>query len=222
MTNGSGKVCAVDENGKPLGIYTDNSAIPTTQGFQPIREKFKLLHFARKLLPKERTAHCFYNRVTKEEDVSVFLNKSRNKANYGNVMRCANPWACPVCSAIISEGRKDEVKTAMDWWKAQGGDVLLLTLTAPHYSTTDVKSLKPAMLKARKYMLKGVRATKDLFKHYAIEHYISVFEVTHGKNGFHPHFHILLFTKYHVHNPRDSVMRFHLFEQWKKHVKKQD
>ena len=37
------------------------------------------------------------------------------------------------------------------------------------------------MLKARKYMLKGVRATKDLFKHYAIEHYISVFEVTHGK-----------------------------------------
>ena len=128
VTNGSGKVCAVDENGKPLGIYTDNSAIPTTQGFQPIREKFKLLHFARKLLPKERTAHCFYNRVTKEEDVSVFLNKSRNKANYGNVMRCANPWACPVCSAIISEGRKDEVKTAMDWWKAQGGDVLLLLL----------------------------------------------------------------------------------------------
>ena len=29
VTNGSGKVCAVDENGKPLGIYTDNSAIPT-------------------------------------------------------------------------------------------------------------------------------------------------------------------------------------------------
>ena len=84
-----------------------------------------------KITPKERTAHCFYNRITKEEGVSVFLNKLRNKANYGNVMRCANPWACPVCSAIISEGRKDEVKTAMDWWKAQGGDVLLLTLTAP-------------------------------------------------------------------------------------------
>ena len=76
------------------------------------------------------------------------------------------------------------------------------------------------MLKARKYMLKGVRATKDLFKHYAIEHYISVFEVTHGKNGFHPHFHILLFTKYHVHNPRGSVMRMQFFEQWKKACEK--
>ena len=99
VTNGSGKVWAVDENGKPLGIYTDNSAIRTTQGFQPIREKFKLLHFARKLLPKERTAHCFYNRITKEEGVSVFLNKLRNKANYGNVMRCANPrLSCLFCN----------------------------------------------------------------------------------------------------------------------------
>ena len=74
---------AVASADAPLGIYTDNSAIRTTQGFQPIREKFKLLHFARKLLPKERTAHCFYNRITKEEGVSVFLNKLRNKANMG-------------------------------------------------------------------------------------------------------------------------------------------
>ena len=66
VTDGRGNVY-------PLGIYTDNSAIRTTQGFQPIREKFKLLHFARKLLPKERTAHCFYNRITKEEGVSVFF-----------------------------------------------------------------------------------------------------------------------------------------------------
>ena len=66
-----------DEKGRPLGIYTDNSANRTTQGFQPIREKFKLLHFARKLLPKERTALFFYNGITKEEGVFVFFNKLR-------------------------------------------------------------------------------------------------------------------------------------------------
>jgi hypothetical protein len=38
VTNGTGKVWAVDENGKPLGIYTDNSAIRTQQGFQPIEK----------------------------------------------------------------------------------------------------------------------------------------------------------------------------------------
>ena len=36
----------------------------------------------------------------------------------------------------------------------------------------------------------------------------------------HPHFHILLFTKYHVHNPRGSVMRMQFFEQWKKACEK--
>lgn len=197
-----------------LGIYTDNSAIVVPQGFQPLREKFKLLHNVRKILPAERVSKCFYNRVSKEEGVEVFLNRLRNKANYGNLMRCANPWACPVCASIISEGRKNEVKQAMDWWKQQGGSVLMLTLTSPHYSSTDINSLKPAMLKARKHMLKGVRATKDLFKHYAIEHYISVFEVTYGENGFHPHFHILLFTRYHITNPRESVMRLQFYEQW--------
>ena len=70
------------------------------------------------------------------------FNKSRNKANYSNIMRCANAWGCPVCAAIISEHRKTEVKEAMDWWQGQGGSVLLLTLTVPHYSHTDIKQLK--------------------------------------------------------------------------------
>ena len=41
-----------------------------------------------------------------------------------------------------------EVKDAMDWWKKQGGSVLLLTLTVPHYSDTDIKQLKKDLKKA--------------------------------------------------------------------------
>ena len=74
------------------------------------------------------------------------FNKSRNKANYSNIMRCANAWGCPVCAAIISEHRKTEVKEAMDWWQGQGGSVLL-TLTVPHYSHTDIKQLKTDLKK---------------------------------------------------------------------------
>ena len=59
-----------DEKVVPLGIYTDNSAIRTNKAFSPYEKS--LNYFARKLLPKERTAHCFYNRITKEEGVSVF------------------------------------------------------------------------------------------------------------------------------------------------------
>ena len=142
VTNGNGKVWPVDENGRSLVNTTDNSAIRTQQGFQAIKERFKLLDSARKILDGERTQHCFYNRVDKNDGVGVTFNKFRNKANYTNVMRCANAWGCPVCAAIISEHRKCEVKEAMDWWKKQGGSVLLLTLTVPHYSDTDIKQLK--------------------------------------------------------------------------------
>ena len=89
VTNGNGKVWPVDENGKPLGNTTDNSAIRTQQGFQAIKERFKLLDSARKILDGERTQHCFYNRVDKNDGVGVTFNKFRNKVNYTNVMRCA-------------------------------------------------------------------------------------------------------------------------------------
>lgn len=215
VTNGSGKVFPVGENGKPLGIYTDNSAILATQGFQAIKDRFKLLNSVRKILTGERTQHCFYNRVDKNDGVGVTFNKLRKKANYTNVMRCANAWGCPVCAAIISEHRKCEVKDAMDWWKKQGGSVLLLTLTVPHYSTTDIKQLKKDLKKAYSKFFKGVRASKDMFERWQIQHYISCFEITHGSNGFHPHYHVLLFVPYSIQDKSFSGMKQDMYKVWK-------
>ena len=49
---------------------TDGSAIHFyKQGFQAIKERFKLLDSARKILDGERTQHCFYNRVDKNDGV---------------------------------------------------------------------------------------------------------------------------------------------------------
>ena len=215
VTNGSGKVWPVDENGKPLVIYTDNSSIRTQQGFQRIRERFKLLDSTRKILKGERTQHCFFNRVDKNDGVGVMFNKARKKANYSNIMRCANAWGCPVCAAIISEHRKCEVKDAMDWWKAQGGSVLLLTLTVPHYSHTDIKQLKKDLKKAYSKFFKGVRASQNLFSKWMIEHYISCFEITHGENGFHPHYHVLLFVPYAVGIRSHIGMEQDMYAVWK-------
>ena len=215
VTNDSGKVWAVDENGKPLGITTDNSAIRTQQGFQAIKERFKLLDSARKILDGERTQYCFYNRVDKNDGVGVTYNKLRKKANYTNVMRCANAWGCPVCASIISEHRKCEVKEAMDWWKKQGGSVMLLTLTVPHYNTTDIKELKKELKKAYSKFFKGVRASKDMFERWQIKHYISCFEITHGKNGFHPHYHVLLFVPYSMSPSSIPGIKQDMYKVWK-------
>ena len=208
VTDGRGNVY-------PLGNTTDNSAIRTQQGFQAIKERFKLLDSARKILDGERTQHCFYNRVDKNDGVGVTFNKFRNKANYTNVMRCANAWGCPVCAAIISEHRKCEVKDAMDWWKKQGGSVLLLTLTVPHYSDTDIKQLKKDLKKAYGKFFKGVRASKDMFERWQIKHYISCFEITHGINGFHPHYHVLLFVPYSLGKRSLPGIKQDMYKVWK-------
>lgn len=205
----------ITEKGRSLGNTTDNSANLTTQGFQAIKERFKLLDSARKILDGERTQHCFYNRVDKNDGVGVTFNKFRNKANYTNVMRCANAWGCPVCAAIISEHRKSEVKEAMDWWKKQGGSVLLLTLTVPHYSDTDIKQLKKDLKKAYSKFFKGVRASKDMFERWQIKHYISCFEITHGINGFHPHYHVLLFVPYSLGKQSLPGIKQDMYEVWK-------
>ena len=202
-------------NLKRLGNTTDNSAIRTQQGFQAIKERFKLLDSARKILDGERTQHCFYNRVDKNDGVGVTFNKFRNKANYTNVMRCANAWGCPVCAAIISEHRKCEVKDAMDWWKKQGGSVLLLTLTVPHYSDTDIKQLKKDLKKGLWQVFKGVRASKDMFERWQIKHYISCFEITHGINGFHPHYHVLLFVPYSLGKQSLPGIKQDMYKVWK-------
>lgn len=202
-------------NLKPLVIYTDNSSILTQQGFQRVRERFKLLDSARKVLKGQRTQHCFFNRVDKNDGVGVMFNKARKKANYSNIIRCANAWGCPVCAAIISEHRKCEVKDAMDWWKAQGGSVLLLTLTVPHYSHTDIKQLKKDLKKAYSKFFKGVRASQNMFEKWQIEHYISCFEITHGENGFHPHYHILLFIPYAVGIGSHIGMEQDMYAVWK-------
>ena len=208
VTDGRGNVY-------PLGNTTDNSAIRTQQGFQAIKERFKLLDSARKILDGQRTQHCFYNRVDKNDGVGVTFNKFRNKANYTNVMRCANAWGCPVCAAIISEHRKCEVKEAMDWWKKQGGSVLLLTLTVPHYSDTDIKQLKKDLKKAYGKFFKGVRASKDMFERWQIKHYISCFEITHGSNGFHPHYHVLLFVPYSLGKQSLPGIKQDMYKVWK-------
>ena len=157
----------------------------------------------------------FFNRVDKNDGVGVMFNKARNKANYSNIMRCANAWGCPVCAAIISEHRKCEVKEAMDWWKSQGGSVLLLTLTVPHYSHTDIKQLKKDLKKAYSKFFKGVRASQNLFSKWMIEHYISCFEITHGENGFHPHYHVLLFVPYSVGIGSHIGMEEDMYAVWK-------
>lgn len=192
------------ENKHDLGILTKSQSTPDFKGLAEIvirrAVKYSLQNEAVKLLPKERVRFCLRHRVDASKGIEVKYNEKREKAHYSNVQRCGSVWTCPICSAQISEGRRQELKHAMEYWQglngAQevGGIVLLLTLTNPHHHGDNLEQQLGGQKKALAYLW-GDRKSKEMFKALGKVGHITATEVTHGSHGWHPHYHILLFFK---------------------------
>ena len=189
------------EKGSPLGTMTKCQSSLDFQGLRENAarraEKYALQNHSGKLLPKERVCKCLKMRITKEKDVGIRYNETRSTAHYDNLQRCGSIWICPVCAAQISEGRRQELKAGISKWTAEGGSVYLLTLTNPHHHGDNLQSLLCGQKSAIKYLW-GDRKTKERFALLGKVGHIITTEVTHGKNGWHPHYHILLFFKNHI------------------------
>lgn len=180
------------KNDQSLGIFTKSQVMPTPQGFQRIHD-FLLQDQSAKLLPKERVCNCLKKRIDKDKLRDVKYNETRKKAHWSNVQRCGSIWSCPVCAKQITEKRREELKKAVNTWKTvHKGAIQLLTLTFSHSKSESLKSLLERQKKAYKIFLETTKV-KIILKKMGVAHKIRSFEVTYGENGWHPHFHILMF-----------------------------
>lgn len=152
-------------------------------------EKYALQDHAVKLLPTERVRFCLRSRISTDECVAVRYNERTHKAHYANVQRCGSVWLCPVCAAQISEGRRQELRKGFEQFD---GAVYLLTLTNAHNQGDNLVQLLEGQRKALHYLWSDRKPKEHLKSLDKVGHIIST-EVTHGVNGWHPHFHILLF-----------------------------
>jgi hypothetical protein len=177
-------------------------------------ERFALQSAVRKILPNSRTAHCLRNRQ-KGKDIQVWRSVEHNTASYKGLQTCGSVWACPVCSAKISERRRVELQSAIALHQAAGGQVLLATFTNPHYLGDNLGEVLAGQAKALAYLNSG-RAAVQLFSDMGCVGQVRALEVTHGRlravnNGWHPHYHVLLF----VRSALDLVaFRERLFARW--------
>ena len=159
-------------------------------------ERFALQSAARHLLPAARVAKCLRLRA-KGLDIQIVQSTKHGKCSYKGLQTCGSVWTCPVCAAKISERRRVELQTAITLHKAQGGQVLLLTLTNPHLVGDNLAELLDRQAKALK-IFNSDRATRKVFAAMGCIGQIRAVEITHGRlravnNGWHPHFHFLLF-----------------------------
>jgi hypothetical protein len=160
-------------------------------------QRFMLQSVARKFLPKSRTDKCLRLRQGSKE-IQVWQSKEFKTTSYSGLQTCGSVWACPVCSAKIAERRRAEIIAAMAAHKAAGGCMNLLTLTAPHQRVDQLGDLLAKQALALKKMFADFTVRK-VFAEMGVVGQIRALEVTHGRlsefnNGWHPHYHLLLFS----------------------------
>ena len=155
-------------------------------------KRFSLQEESCKLLPSERVNNCLKLRISKDKGVGVKYNETTKTACYSNLQLCGSVWNCPVCAAKISEKRRTELKKGIAQHRNNGGYVYLLTLTNSHHFGDNLEQLMEGQKKALKYLWSD-RKSREHFLSLGKVGHITANEVTHGKNGWHPHMHILMF-----------------------------
>lgn len=189
-----------------LGKYTKSSPTCAHKVDEKIREnraeRYELLATARALFlfagkqkklkhPHDyaRTAKCKYISISA---VSINKSKQHGKAFYGGLAICGSVWACPVCTAVVQERRREEIAKGVAWAYENKMQTALITLTFPHYFENELEDLIKKQAKALSLFRKG--NAWDLFKNRAsFSGLIRSLELTYGSNGWHPHTHELWF-----------------------------
>lgn len=194
-----------------LGINSKSQSNLLSQRF----ERYANQDQAAKLLKpfSKWVGNCHRFWVDKNQKIGVMFNPVREKAHFSNIFTCGSVWGCPVCAAKISEKRRIELKKGIATFKKQGGSVVLLTLTNSHHQGHALKDLLAGQRKALAYLW-GDRKTKEYFKQIGKVGHIVAREVTHGENGWHPHFHILLFLNNNYSSASLAAIRDFLAVQW--------
>lgn len=181
----------------PLGIFanTVNASKPKKQTPRDEAEqtnrraRFQLQRAAQGLLSGQRVAHCQRSTMS---SAGVTVYRSEEGASFGNLATCGSVWHCPICSAKITEARRQELQDAINAWAKRGGEVYLMSLTFPHQEHQALAANLALFSDALK-RFKNSRAYKNTMKDCGAPGSIRALEVTHGANGWHPHTHDLIF-----------------------------
>lgn len=132
----------------------------------------------------KRLSHCGY--VARQFEVTLERKGDTGKAGFDGLKTCASVWCCPCCSPRISARRKDDLDVLLSGARASGLSVVMLTLTARHDRQMKLAPFLDALKDAKRRFRqrREWRGLKPVFVGS-----VTATEVTHGRNGWHPHFH---------------------------------
>jgi hypothetical protein len=166
----------------------------------------------------ERIRKC--GRVPVTGDGYVAVKDHAGVAHYSGLATCGSIWACPVCSPKILNTRAIEISAAAAVWDLAGNSVYMVTLTMPHDYGDELGELLPVIADGFRAVISG-RAWVKLRKAAGVKGTIRSAEVTHGRNGWHPHLHVLVFTEGDPGAEGLAALGIHIRARWTRHIGKQ-
>lgn len=139
---------------------------------------------------KSQIRYCGYR-----NDVPFEAHLKIHQDQLGGIHRCVyftgfqtcGSIFCPVCSGLIKTYRANELNT---FCKAWSGSIYFLTFTISHGKTDRLEKVFSVLKKAYRNFFWN-DASKRIFGH--VDGTVRCFEVTRTTNGWHPHYHVLLF-----------------------------
>lgn len=150
-----------------------------------------MLRQARRITQRKSLRCCGLYAAAKDKAVSIVRSgKKGDELAVRGVLRCGS-MICPVCSHGKQVERLGQVQRASKKLIEKGYTALFLTLTIPHKKEDELGFLLDGLQRAWRLTFSG-RAGK-LQKGRGLKHYLRCLDLTHGQNGFHPHYHVILF-----------------------------
>lgn len=173
------------------------------------------------------TSKCHFIRFG-AGDVAVHQDE-RGKCFYNHLVKCKSVWSCPVCASHYSEKKRRDIQKMGKYLWGKGYKAMMLTYTFPHKWGQNLKSLHKDNLveSSKNHVLikdrlgnidkmmeafRRFRSTKSAWGKFKKESgfggLVRSLELKFGENGFHPHFHELVFV--------DKKYKFDLMLEFKK------
>jgi hypothetical protein len=150
-----------------------------------------LHRLARSLMPRERLALCGVALRYGASGV-VIRRLPDGRAAYSGLYRCGDFWRCPSCRVTLGIRRARQIETALRQHVDAGGSALLATYTVPH---TRDEALPVVLVRLSDTWRRYARnAWADVLGEYYVGA-VRALEVVHGVNGWHPHYHALVFVR---------------------------
>jgi hypothetical protein len=117
------------------------------------------------------------------------------RAGFAGVVTCGSVHVCPCCGTSIRSARQETLDQVGVAWECASCGLAMMTVTMRHYERQELQLLVDQQRDAWKnaFGQNAKRGWRDAKKTFGLRGFIRAWETTHGPNGWHVHFHVLLF-----------------------------